>query len=71
MWGTTLDTILEMEVVLADGSIVTTSRTQNEDLFWVCQEKAFTLTYTKEKEMNLSYQLTKLGYNDVCERLGV
>lgn len=34
MWGTTLDTILEMEVVLADGSIVTTSRTENEDLFW-------------------------------------
>lgn len=35
MWGTTLDTILEMEVVLADGTITTASKTQNQDLFWV------------------------------------
>lgn len=59
MWGTTLDTILEMEVVLADGSIVTTSRTENEDLFWVCQYCLHTRIY-QEKKMNISYQLTKL-----------
>lgn len=35
MWGTTLDTILEMEVVLADGTITTASKTKNQDLFWV------------------------------------
>ncbi|KAI5785606.1 hypothetical protein DFH27DRAFT_265144 [Peziza echinospora] len=34
MWGTTLDNILEMEVVLADGSIVLASEKKNADLFW-------------------------------------
>jgi len=34
MWGTTLDTIVEMEVVLANGTVVTTSKSSNPDLFW-------------------------------------
>ncbi|KAF8421205.1 hypothetical protein EV426DRAFT_637805 [Tirmania nivea] len=34
MWGTTLDHIVEMQVVLADGSVVTTTASQNPDLFW-------------------------------------
>jgi len=36
MWGTTLDNVLEMEVVLANGDIVTVSKESNPDLFWVC-----------------------------------
>lgn len=35
MWGITLDTIIEIEVVLANGTITTASKTKNEDLFWV------------------------------------
>lgn len=35
MWGTTLDTIVEMEVVLPDGTVKTVTKTQNPDLFWV------------------------------------
>jgi len=35
MWGTTLDSIVSMEVVLADGRIVTASETSQPDLFWV------------------------------------
>lgn len=34
MWGTTLDNIVEMQVVLADGSVVTTSASHSPDLFW-------------------------------------
>lgn len=34
MWGTTLDNIVEMQVVLADGSVVITSASQNSNLFW-------------------------------------
>ncbi|KAA1138417.1 hypothetical protein PGTUg99_005563 [Puccinia graminis f. sp. tritici] len=33
-WGLTLDRIVSHEVVLADGSIVTTSSTAHPDLFW-------------------------------------
>lgn len=32
--GLVIDNLLEAEVVLADGSIVTTSATENKDLFW-------------------------------------
>jgi len=35
MWGTTLDNIIEMEVVLANGDIVTVSKETNPDLYWV------------------------------------
>lgn len=41
MWGTTLDTIVEMEVVLADGTITTASKTKNLDLFWVNLQRSF------------------------------
>ncbi|RPA91174.1 FAD-binding domain-containing protein [Choiromyces venosus 120613-1] len=34
MWGTTLGTIIEMEVVLASGEIVNVSKESNPDLFW-------------------------------------
>jgi FAD/FMN-containing dehydrogenase len=35
-WGLTLDAVREVEVVTADGEIVTANETQNVDLFWVC-----------------------------------
>jgi hypothetical protein len=35
MYGLTLDQVVEMEVVIADGSIVQASATENPDLFWV------------------------------------
>jgi hypothetical protein len=34
MWGSALDHVLETTVVLADGSVVTASDTENSDLFW-------------------------------------
>ncbi|KAG9241095.1 hypothetical protein BJ878DRAFT_545593 [Calycina marina] len=37
MWGSLLDHISEMEVVLADSSIVRASATQNTDIFWACR----------------------------------
>jgi hypothetical protein len=33
-WGLALDALLEAQVVLADGSVVTASNTSNTDLFW-------------------------------------
>ena len=33
-WGSSLDHVLEVEVILADSSIVRASSTQNQDLFW-------------------------------------
>ncbi|KAK2765985.1 hypothetical protein FQN54_007500 [Arachnomyces sp. PD_36] len=32
--GVTLDNVVELEVVLADSTVVTASKTENEDLFW-------------------------------------
>lgn len=40
MWGLTLDTITSLDVVLANGSIVTASETQNPDLFWAMRGSA-------------------------------
>jgi len=34
-YGLTTDHVIEMEVVIADGSIVRASNTENPDLFWV------------------------------------
>jgi len=34
-YGLTIDQVVEMEVVIADGSIVRASATENPDLFWV------------------------------------
>jgi FAD/FMN-containing dehydrogenase len=35
MWGLTLDHIMDMEDVLADGTITRANQDQNPDLFWV------------------------------------
>ena len=35
LWGTTLDNIVEMEAVLANGDIVTVNQNSYPDLFWV------------------------------------
>lgn len=35
MWGMTLDKIVQLDVVLPDGTITTLSQTANPDLFWV------------------------------------
>ncbi|KAH8598199.1 hypothetical protein B0O99DRAFT_650521 [Bisporella sp. PMI_857] len=40
LWGTALDHIEEIEVVLADSSIVRASATQNTDIFWACRGAA-------------------------------
>lgn len=34
MWGSALDHVLEVEIVLANSSIIRASATQNEDVFW-------------------------------------
>ena len=36
MWGMTLDTIVKLDVVLANGTITTATSTVNSELFWVC-----------------------------------
>jgi FAD/FMN-containing dehydrogenase len=35
MWGTCLDHVVEVEVVVADGRILRASQTQNADIFFV------------------------------------
>jgi hypothetical protein len=35
MWGLTLDTIQSIDLVQADGSIITASNQENSDIFWV------------------------------------
>lgn len=40
MWGLTLDNIVSAKVVLANGTIVTTSSTQHQDLFWAVRGSA-------------------------------
>ncbi|KAF8537005.1 hypothetical protein BDD12DRAFT_746446 [Trichophaea hybrida] len=34
MWGLTLDTVVSLDVVLADGTATTASKTKNPDLYW-------------------------------------
>ncbi|KJK48163.1 oxidoreductase [Lentzea aerocolonigenes] len=36
-WGLTCDSLVSTDVVLADGSAVTCSATENPDLFWACR----------------------------------
>ncbi|TFK97571.1 glucooligosaccharide oxidase [Pterulicium gracile] len=40
MWGLTIDTILSVEAVLANGTITTASETQHPDLFWALRGAA-------------------------------
>jgi FAD/FMN-containing dehydrogenase len=35
LWGLTLDHVLEVEVVIANGTIIRANKVQNADLFWV------------------------------------
>lgn len=35
LWGMTLDAIVSMDLVLANGTITTASKDQNSELFWV------------------------------------
>lgn len=35
MWGSCLDHVLEVEVVTAEGEVVTANEEENADLFWV------------------------------------
>lgn len=35
MWGFALDTVISMNLVLANGTLATASETENPDLFWV------------------------------------
>lgn len=35
LWGLTLDTIISMNLVLANGTVTTASKSVNPDLFWV------------------------------------
>ncbi|KAJ5788266.1 FAD linked oxidase N-terminal [Penicillium paradoxum] len=39
-WGTSLDHVVEAEVVLANSSVVTASDTQNQDIFWAIKGAA-------------------------------
>jgi FAD/FMN-containing dehydrogenase len=39
--GMVVDNILEVELVLADGTVVTASESQNEDLFWAARGAGF------------------------------
>jgi len=36
MWGVTLDKIVKLDVVLANGTIIIATPTVNPELFWVC-----------------------------------
>jgi FAD/FMN-containing dehydrogenase len=42
MYGLTLDHVVEMEVVIADGSIVRANATDHKDLYWVRNRFAYT-----------------------------
>lgn len=62
MWGTTLDTIIEMEVVLADGTITTVSKTNNKDLFWVSLQSflAFGVVFHL-RQVNMCFTICRLS----------
>lgn len=42
-WGSTLDHIREVEVVLANGTITRANQNQNPDLYFVCHYVTFSL----------------------------
>ncbi|TFK45079.1 glucooligosaccharide oxidase [Crucibulum laeve] len=66
MWGLTLDNILSINVVLADGSITTASSSTNSDLFWALRGAAGSFGITTSitfKTYPVPTSATILGYN--------
>ncbi|KAF8996574.1 glucooligosaccharide oxidase [Hymenopellis radicata] len=54
MWGLTLDTIQELEVVLANGTVATASNDVNADLFWAMRGAAPSFGITTKMIMKTS-----------------
>ena len=74
MWGTTLDNIVEMQVVLADGSVVTTTASQNPDLFWALRGAGSSygiVTYFKLATKLAPTVATYYQYNYFSPSIGV
>ncbi|KAF9556534.1 FAD-binding domain-containing protein [Agrocybe pediades] len=66
MWGLTLDNILSIQVVLADGSITTASSTSNSDLFWALRGASGSFGITTSitfKTYPVPSSATILGYD--------
>ncbi|KAF8149358.1 glucooligosaccharide oxidase [Crassisporium funariophilum] len=66
MWGLTLDTILSIDVVLADGTIATASEKHNSDLFWALRGAASSFGITTSitaKTFSAPSLATNYAYN--------